>query len=61
RFWYQSYLSRELAQLIEKQTLAQIIRRNTGIRGELQDNVFVVRPPMPAGGRGPKGGGRGPR
>lgn len=42
RFWYQNYLSREMQKLVEEQTLAVIIRRNTDIRYELQDNVFKV-------------------
>jgi peroxidase len=40
RFWYQSYLPRPLVRLVEKQTLARIIRRNTPIRSELQADVF---------------------
>jgi len=43
RFWYTSYLPPVMAQFVEKQTLAQIIRRNTGIAGELQDDVFRAR------------------
>lgn len=47
RFWYQNYLDRELQGLIERQSLAMIVRRNTEIDRELQDNVFVTkRPPM---------------
>ncbi len=42
RFWYQRYLSPDLVRLVEKQSLARIIRRNTPIAGELQENVFVV-------------------
>lgn len=44
RFWYQNHLTPELQRLVEKQTLATIIRRNTTIREEIQDNVFLVRP-----------------
>ena len=44
RFWYQSYLRPSLRTLVEKQTLAVIIRRNTGIGHELQDNVFLMKP-----------------
>ena len=40
RFWYQSYLPRNLIRQVEKQTLTKIIRRNTPIRGELQADVF---------------------
>ncbi len=42
RFWYQAYLPSEMVQLIERQTLARIIRRNTAIGDELPDNVFLV-------------------
>ncbi|MGE0225687.1 MAG: peroxidase family protein [Acetobacteraceae bacterium] len=42
RFWYQAYLPEDMLKMVEDQTLAQIIRRNTGIGRELQDNVFVV-------------------
>ena len=42
RFWYQNYLPRYLVRLVEKQTLAKIIRRNTQIRYEMQSNVFIV-------------------
>ena len=42
RFWYQHYLPHSLQELVEEQTLAKIIRRNTSIRGEISDNAFVV-------------------
>jgi len=42
RFWYQAYLPKSLIAFIEHQTLAKIIRRNTGIGSELPDNVFYV-------------------
>ena len=42
RFWYESYLSSSLVKLIEEQSLARIIRRNTDIGNELQDDVFRV-------------------
>ena len=42
RFWYQSYLPASTLRTIEKQTLATIIRRNTTIRGELPNDVFLV-------------------
>ncbi len=60
RFWYQHDLDGELQGLIERQTLAIIIRRNTGIRGELQDQVFLAPVSVkddPARGRGPHPGG----
>lgn len=40
RFWYQRTLTP--AELGEVTTLANIIRRNTHIAGEIQDNVFLV-------------------
>ncbi|MCB1206892.1 MAG: peroxiredoxin [Verrucomicrobiae bacterium] len=59
RFWYQSHLGREMASLIDRQTLARIIRRNTGIGNEIQENVFLVPPPMMQGPGGKGGPGRG--
>lgn len=40
RFWYESYLPSGLAERCESTTLAEIIRRNTTIGDELQDDVF---------------------
>lgn len=42
RFWYQNHLDRELQRLVEQQTLAKIIRRNTNILKEIQDEVFRI-------------------
>jgi hypothetical protein len=42
RFWYQRHLSSAWRTWVEKQSLATIIRRNTTIGAELQDNVFIV-------------------
>ena len=42
RFWYQSYLPQNFVRLVEKQTLAKIIQRNTQIGSEIQKNVFIV-------------------
>ena len=42
RFWYEAYLPAHLVSRINRQTLARIIRRNTSIGDELQDNVFVI-------------------
>ncbi len=42
RFWYQNYLSPTLQQIVDEQTLAGIIRRNTDIDGEIQDDVFLL-------------------
>lgn len=43
RFWYESYFSERMVELIERQTLARIIRRNTEIGDELPDDVFLAR------------------
>ncbi len=40
RFWYQLHLDPSFVSLVEAQTLAVIIRRNTSIGSELQDDVF---------------------
>ncbi len=42
RFWYQTYLPRNLVKQLERQSLTQIIRRNTTIGSELQPDVFRV-------------------
>jgi len=42
RFWYENYLSPSAVLWVENQTLARIIRRNTKIKHEIQDNVFIV-------------------
>ncbi|MEP4077003.1 peroxidase family protein [Haloferula sp.] len=42
RFWYESALDPSILELIEDQTLADIIRRNTDIGEELADNVFLL-------------------
>lgn len=42
RFWYEIYLPRDLLDIVRKQTLAKIIRRNTEIGDEIQDNVFIA-------------------
>ena len=41
RFWYESYLPKNLVRLVNQQTLSRIIRRNTDIGDELPSNVFV--------------------
>ncbi|MGE9270955.1 MAG: peroxidase family protein, partial [Verrucomicrobiales bacterium] len=41
RFWYRHALSDELLELVEEQSLAEIIRRNTDIGDEIQDQVFL--------------------
>ena len=42
RFWYQSYFPPGWVTLLERQTLAHIMRRNTSIGGELAANPFRV-------------------
>ena len=42
RFYYESALPEELIRLVNDQTLARIIRRNTEIDDEIPDNVFVI-------------------
>jgi hypothetical protein len=58
RFYYEAYLPRELSRMVERQTLATIIRRNTDIGRELQDNVFQA-PRTPPPGAPPPGANRG--
>ena len=41
RFWYETYLPADLVREVDASTLAEIIRRNTDIGPELQDDVFV--------------------
>jgi peroxidase len=49
RFWYQHYLPRGLVRAVEQQTLASIIRRNTGIKTEISDTAFLAPPPRRGG------------
>lgn len=42
RFWYESSLPREMQGFVRSQTLAKIIRRNTDIGDEIQDDVFRI-------------------
>jgi len=42
RFWYENYLSDEELNRVRNVTLATVIRNNTNIGNELQDNVFYV-------------------
>lgn len=42
RYWYQNHLPKELASMVEAQKLSDIIRRNTGIQWEIQDNALMV-------------------
>lgn len=42
RFWYESYLPSDMVAEVEKMTLAEVIRANTDIDDEIQDDVFVM-------------------
>jgi len=42
RFWYRGYLPRAVVRMVERQSLAKIIRRNTRIGREVSGNVFLV-------------------
>jgi len=42
RFWYETYLPADLREMVDQQTLAVIIRRNTDIGDEIPDDVFRV-------------------
>jgi len=44
RFWYQLVFSGGELEELETTTLADIIRRNTKIDDEIQDNVFLIEP-----------------
>jgi hypothetical protein len=52
RFWYEGALPPEIFDLVKKQTLAVIIRRNTEIGDGLQDNVFLMPRSNGLGGAG---------
>lgn len=43
RFWYETYLPPRMVDEVNHMTLARIIRANTDIAMELQDDVFMVR------------------
>lgn len=43
RFWYERDLGDRARSIVERQTLARIIRRNTAIYDEIPDDVFVAR------------------
>lgn len=47
RFWYQSHLPPELVRLVEEQSLARIIQRNTRIGAELPRNPWRAKKPQP--------------
>lgn len=48
RFWYQRYLPASLAAEVDATTLADVIRRNSGIGDELQADAFRVPVACPA-------------
>lgn len=43
RFYYENFMPTEMVQMIEEQTLSVIIKRNTNIADELQDDVFLTK------------------
>ena len=45
RFWYESYLDATTLALVQEQTLGAMIKRDTLIAGEMQDEVFHVPTP----------------
>ena len=42
RFWYQAYLPPEMVRMIERQTLAVILRRNTTLGAEIREPAFLA-------------------
>ena len=61
RFWYQNVFAADALAELESVRLADVIRLNSGVGSELQDDVFLVRddappppdrPPPPRGRRG---------
>ena len=42
RFWYEAYLPADMLDLVNQQTLATVIKRNTGIGEEIGDNAFIA-------------------
>ena len=47
RFWYEAYLDPETLATVQATRLSDIIRRNTTISTELQNNVFTLPPSTP--------------
>jgi hypothetical protein len=47
RFWYEAYLDPDTLATVQATRLSDIIRRNTTILTELQNNVFTLPPPTP--------------
>jgi len=48
RFWHEAYLDPDTLAVVQATRLSDIIRRNTTILTELQNNVFTLPPPTPA-------------
>jgi hypothetical protein len=48
RFWYQAYLPADLVALVEQQTLATVLKRNTGIGSEVGHTPFIAPAGCPA-------------
>ena len=44
RYWYRAYLGSVLADFVEQQTLAVIIKRNTSIGSELPADIWHAAP-----------------
>jgi peroxidase len=42
RFWYQAYLTPEMVRMVERQTLAVILRRNTTLGTEIREPAFLA-------------------
>ncbi|MEC5127636.1 peroxidase family protein [Verrucomicrobiales bacterium BCK34] len=57
RFWYQNHLPQEVQRLVEGQTLARIIKRNTEIDRELPEDLWQVERMLEAVQGGVPGGG----
>lgn len=45
RFWYEQALPPEVLEMVRRQRLSDVIRRNTRIGDELQDDVFLIDMP----------------
>ena len=45
RFWYESYLPKDVVRMINAQTLSVILHRNTKVGAEVGPNAFISPPP----------------
>lgn len=59
RFWYELSLSEDMQERVERTRLSDIIRRNTDISDELQNNVFLSTDAQGRDGNGRGGNGPG--